>query len=529
MDKIVGFALARTPLVGLAPDLFGRGMTVEHIEHQGFHLCLWGWGKPSACRQGPALSMAFPPSDSLLERNLLLRLSPHGIEVENDWLGSVPVFYNPREGLASTWPRLALGASRAIDEVAVQDFLRYGYSVFGQTIFQDVRFLRHFSSLRCQGGQLREVTKDDDPAQRLVTSPTHTSEEDVWERFRHLVGRAESATPGKVLLPTSGGFDSRLLNLLLADKSKIRSFTYGASKDTSQFRDVVFARELSRILGTTWSEVALVDYHQHMPKWFKMYGFSTHYHGMYHLEFYQKIFQNSLLEPDSSMGSGIIGDAWSGKLFYKPVRKPDQVVSLGLSHGLSLGAGELARPLRHGREEEFLQENRNRLQLSAFRTLAAMRMKILLLSYLVAVPEHFGTPAWSPFLDFELVRLMLTLHPARRKNRLWQVDFFKRHGAWLEGMGLSFSTANRLDYDRAGKHRFEPLAEELLAPHVQAGVLRQINQSLKGFRPSDDFRNWLLTTPKIKAAAQMLGLRNPALENLRKYYVLKALQDGMTL
>ena len=76
------------------------------------------------------------------------------------------------------------------------------------------------------------------------------------------------------MVPTSGGYDSRLLNYLVRDKGRIRSFTYGVSQNQASSTEVVYAKKISEVLGTRWSQVKLSNYHQAIDDWFDMYGFS---------------------------------------------------------------------------------------------------------------------------------------------------------------------------------------------------------------------------------------------------------------
>ena len=80
--------------------------------------------------------------------------------------------------------------------------------------------------------------------------------------LRELVNTWLAAKEGPVVIPTSGGYDSRLLNLLVDDRSRIRAFTYGTSDDQKASLEVVRAAALSRTLGTRWQHIPLMEVHR---------------------------------------------------------------------------------------------------------------------------------------------------------------------------------------------------------------------------------------------------------------------------
>jgi hypothetical protein len=62
------------------------------------------------------------------------------------------------------------------------------------------------------------------------------------------------------------------------------------------------------------------------------------------------------------------------------------------------------------------------------RVVEAMRFKMMLLRYLIRVPEHFGLIAESPFLNPEIAQAMLSIRDSEWRDRKWQKSFFDRNG-----------------------------------------------------------------------------------------------------
>ena len=68
-----------------------------------------------------------------------------------------------------------------------------------------------------------------------LADPTHewwetsSTVDEVVEAAADVVSEAAQAAEGDVVVPTSGGLDSRFIHLLLSDRSRVRAFTYGVS------------------------------------------------------------------------------------------------------------------------------------------------------------------------------------------------------------------------------------------------------------------------------------------------------------
>ena len=94
MDKIVGFTVSKHKISHDDIDIFGMGLNKVEFRKNGFNIYLWGIGNIENCVIGGKYSLSFPVSENLLDRNILLYFSNKSIIIENDWLGSIPVFYN---------------------------------------------------------------------------------------------------------------------------------------------------------------------------------------------------------------------------------------------------------------------------------------------------------------------------------------------------------------------------------------------------------------------------------------------------
>ena len=135
---------------------------------------------------------------------------------ETDWLASQPVFYNEKTGQASHNINDVIDyASLELHAEGFNNYLDFGYSVLEQTPVKHVKFLRHSSRLwRDEQGRL-SVEYLHDPVEQWLDY--RLSEEDVIDLIRERVREWEHSVEGEIVIPTSGGYDSRLLNWCIED------------------------------------------------------------------------------------------------------------------------------------------------------------------------------------------------------------------------------------------------------------------------------------------------------------------------
>lgn len=443
---------------------------------------------------------------------------------ETDWLASRPVFYNELNGKAS------YNVSDVIDfdnlefhPDGFQNFLDFGYSVLEQTPIKHVKFLRHSSRLVLHDNGKFEIVRLEDPVDKWLGKTSH--EDDAFQRLHQAVGEWEKSVQGEIILPTSGGYDSRLLNLLIQDKSRIRSFTYGGSENQAESFEVVHARKISEILGTRWEQIPLGDFHLYFDEWDKLFGVSTHAHGLYHIEFYRRI--EPKVAGNNPFLSGIIGDAWAGSVKVPEIASSSDVLKLGYTHGLV--ADSRASLLRGERSmlENYYAANKERLASPLFRVVEAMRFKIILLSYLFTVPQSFGFAPWSPFLIPEIALTMLTLPAERRKNRIWQKEFFQRRGLDLESLNLPVSHQNNMNHQAMRRRPLCPLDETVLRQLIQPAYVKWINRHVGQQGKMWDTTWKILQTRGIRGVLYRLNVLQE--QRLKAYYAYLTLKPIETV
>jgi hypothetical protein len=520
-SKIVGFILSPqkinyTPL--LNPDLM-----VEDINVDGGVLSLYYYGALShCCFNGREYSMGFPASQSLLTSNLLVSLNKENVEVKNDWLGSIPCFYNKTERIVSSFPTVCLKSNKVFDEDGLFLFLKYGFSVFGFTPFKEVQFLLFngkitYSSCEFSVVQLEDPVKD-------INQFAGTSEADIWAHIDRFMHSREQSTQGVVVLPTSGGFDSRVLNCFVHEKSRVQTFSYGISKQQSNSFEVIEAKKLAQKLGHPWQQIVLGKAFDYIPEWHNLFAFSTHLHGMYHVEFYKKI-KDLIGTGDMTLCSGICGGYIAGSIPYNMVSSATGLYSLALTHGNNYQPNGWQEP--SAAEEAFFDTYRYLFDDLRFYPIINMRLKLMLLHYLMTVPSMMGIPAWTPYLDYDLAMMMLNLPPTRRTNRQWMRDFCQEKGIMPQKNVFQHDTKNRLNYTFHLNHQFDPLNVDFQSPFVSQDRVRKINNILGENSISTQMNYRLMTTRFIKEIARKFEFENKFETSLVAYETLMALKMSL--
>lgn len=435
---------------------------------------------------------------------------------ETDWLASQPIFYNEKTGQASHNINDVIDYTNLeLHPEGFNNYLDFGYSVLEQTPVKHVKFLRHSSRLWVDEKGVLSVEYLDDPVEQWLDY--RLSEEDIIDLIGERVRKWEHSVEGEIIIPTSGGYDSRLLNWCIENKSRVRSFTYGISENQAESYEVVYARQLSELLGTRWEQIPLGDFHQYFDDWDRLFGVSIHAHGMYHFEFYQKILPK--VAGGNPFLSGIIGDAWAGSVNIALLENYTDVSRLGYTHGLQADSTRSKFSVERPLLSNYWETQRGRLEDAHLRVVEAMRFKIILLCYLRNVPKHFGFKWWSPFLDVDVCMAMLNLPPERKRDRIWQREFFQKVGLSLESMKLQATHQNTLDLQALRRIPVKPLDVNLLREVIKPDYVEWINRNLL-----NQSLNWtekvlcgLLNVRIVGGALRRLGFTDNASRQLKAY------------
>ena len=513
MDKIIGFTISKSK-IDHEYDFFKKGIRLFIIKHGPYFLRIWGLNNIEKCKIGSSYYLSFPLEKSLYIRNIKINLRKEGfILVENDWLGSIPIFYNEKEKIISSLFNVCL-INKKIDKIGFNNFLKSGYSVFNRTPFNEVKHLRYLSSIEL-GENFVVKNKVDSKVENIGNHITNT--ETAIAEFKKKINEIEYFSDLDLIVPTSGGFDSRLINEVIEEKSKVFSFTYGISSSQEKSYEVVNAKKLSEILNINWKMIFLNKISHHVNSWHKLFGSSAHLHGMYQIEFYSKI---SKLKKKGILLSGIVGDLWAGSIDFFDLKKPIDIFKLTYNHNIGL-----KQKLILNDEIKEFYNNKNNFS-SKTQVIQVIRIKMVLLSYLMTIPEYFGFPSYSPFLDFNCAKLFLSIPQEQRKNRLWLKKYFISKGINIEDLKLKSIKSNGLDYSSILYEKYDEIDHSLFKGFVSSKLIKEINNKIckKKISKFNLFFTKINNTPKIGWVYRKLNLKFDLISIYHYYVILKSIE-----
>lgn len=410
-------------------------------------------------------------------------------KASTDWLASRNIFYNTRtKQISDDINELIEPEYIEFHPEGLRNYLDYGYSVFGQTPLKDIKFLLANSTIEKRGKELI-IEKRSDPFEKFIGIKSNVS--DTLDLMKETINSWEKNTEN-VIIPLSGGFYSRIIANMLNNRENVRAYTYGISEKQKESMEVVYAKKLCELLKIKWEQIELGDFFNYTDDWYKLYGVSTHAHGMYQMEFYDKI-QRRRNKSYGSIISGIYGDLWAGGWKFELIDSPDKVINLGITHGLCADSNFCKLEEVHDLRNDFFLENREKLQEQNWRIVIAARMKIILLSYLLRIPEYFGLNSWSPFLNFEIVCNMLNLDWKDKERRKWQVEYFKKNEILIGEMGLKYDRKNVLDICAWRNAPLPELDVKLLEKIVEKDYILKINAQMKKYTLKNEKYFWAYT------------------------------------
>jgi asparagine synthetase B (glutamine-hydrolysing) len=441
----------------------------------------------------------------------------------SDWLNLKPIFYNEK----------TLKVSHNINEVidnsdiefhpeGLLNYLEFGYSAFGQTPLKNVKFLEPCSELSISNAKIK-IKKLKDPAER-VFSEKPTSIDEVVKLIKGKLDSWVDKQSDKIILPMSGGLDSRMLALLINSKKKLSCFTYGTSPNQKRSFEVGNAKIFCKKYNIQWGQIPIGDCLNYLDEWDNLFGISTHAHGMYHLEFYKKIRNKGF--KGNPLLSGIVGDAWVGSLPKKKVSSYKEISKLTISHGANANQKFCKLKTNYELRKEFFNKNKEKLKNWAYQNITSIRLKMILLSYLFTIPEKTGFKPFSPFMDQEVVIKMLCLPDSERENRAWQKNLFKRSNISTMKNPLKMDFRNNLDYQMIKKFKFKKLRYDLLKDLFEEEYINWINKELGHYSIKDRFFEGLFTIPRIgKLIEKRLKKGNRKLVAYNAYLTIKPLEN----
>lgn len=207
----------------------GLWLDREPITWSGGEAAGFAWAE---CAPGPPRTPSGRADAATLGTCGLL-LEPQGPAVHSSISGVGPVHWLERDGAVyfctRIEPLLAAGEPPFdADLEAWASILTIGYPLGDETPFREVRRLAPFSTLSIEGGRAR-ATEHPWPWAEIDPAPGPEQAEQILEALRAELGRLPAQQPP--IIPLSGGWDSRLLTCLIAERgSAARAVTFNSDQ-----------------------------------------------------------------------------------------------------------------------------------------------------------------------------------------------------------------------------------------------------------------------------------------------------------
>lgn len=397
----------------------------------------------------------------------------------NDWLNRHPYFFN----------RKTLKASKYIyDVIDFEDFdwdfagltnyLDFGYVIWGNTPIKDVSYITanqvleiNEKGFEVSSKELLKVSENESTTKEIVDLTKTFFEKNLRPKDR-------------ICLPLSGGYDSRFIASILHDffPNQVDTYSFGLTKKQADSPEVVYPKRVSQKLGLDYKRIHLKSVFKYQKTWDKIFGVSTHSHGLHQLAFYDQILNNRLKY--NRVASGLVGDLWAGKVVVPEINNPDDLGYLGLSHGIRAQSHFCTKQDKKYRIK-FFEEQKYALKSSSHRLIELVRNKMMLLRYLEIVPEQFGAEVLSPFGDEVIARRMMRLSSFQKTERKWQKDYFRDKGLKIEDsvydtkrnelLKFLFANETKTPLDKQLlKEIYDPRRIEYINKHIGNGIFSKI-------------------------------------------------------
>ena len=431
----------------------------------------------------------------------------------SNWCGAKPTFFNKKSGAQSALMDDVIDWNNAeIDREGLYYYLRNGYSSFGKTFVKDVVFSRPWSD-EADSASLADYN------QFIEQLNGTTKVKSVLEKIEHSIAD-DIISANKILLPMSGGLDSRTLAILTPRKQNVSAYSYNLVQPAERCHENGIGKLVCNKLGIPHDNINLNNPYLYTQKWFANLGLCAQSHGMYHYEFYEEIEKKS--GPDGLVLSGIVGDAWSGKINTKSPKKSDDLFSLGYSHGQSIPANVIKFKTETKSMDQEFRSFAQYWDNPKFRMYYLVTTKMMLLRFLLMAPRNLGFEVASPYVEPDVCANILNLPIEQWSNRLWQKEWLSRLGMHYSEkfVHFNYSTRNDLIYNWAvSNERDEPLDIAALADFVDPQFLTQLNQKIsKSFM--SQLKHRLVGTPKVGGVLRQFGIIDNAVQRLNWYNIL---------
>lgn len=256
------------------------------------------------------------------DRFLKIELEKSNVIIENDYAGTIPVFYSNLDSvvISNIEPAVVLATNTKEKDVSYENlygYLKYVHFIWDETAYNHIRVMEPDSLYSFSSAN--EVIKKYLETVKCSDENLYLSNEEVafklYELNNKLVINALE-NYDQIILPLSSGYDSRMILAALSTrpdlKEKVFCFTYGSLGAI----EVEAARRLTKSLGIKWKYIDLpMEFlrKEYLSQIDSIFGASLHMHGMYQIEFYKELSKHITISPNACLTSGFMTGVPAGQ------------------------------------------------------------------------------------------------------------------------------------------------------------------------------------------------------------------------
>ena len=257
------------------------------------------------------------------DRFLKIKILKDTIEIENDYAGTIPVYYSNRKylSLSNIEPCVMIDTKTTKNDLShenIYGFMRYMHFIWDETAYKhiltilpDSFYIFNGTNLTIETKYLKSVFRTHNYVNLSDTKVSKKlndlNDELVYESLENFE---------QIILPLSSGYDSRMILVALAKredlKEKLHCFTYGSIGSV----EVEAARRLTQELGVKWDFIDLPSQFckkNYLEDIHDVFGSSLHMHGMYQLEFFNEIIKKIKINKNACLTSGFMTGVPAGQ------------------------------------------------------------------------------------------------------------------------------------------------------------------------------------------------------------------------
>lgn len=199
---------------------------------------------------------------------------------------SIPLFYYQQGSRWIVTDKIDRQADKPINQTAAKEFLMTGFTANEKTLYEGVFQIEAGSYIQMADGKV--VNKEyyqfyHAPVDKDIEQFSEELKTVLLAVFEDLIKRLINKTP---ILPLSGGYDSRIIALLLKEYGveDIYAFTYGKKEN----KEAIVSQDIANRLGLNWSfiEYKKDDWHRwyHSQEWKEYVDYAVNGSSMAHLQ-----------------------------------------------------------------------------------------------------------------------------------------------------------------------------------------------------------------------------------------------------